>query len=283
MNFTPLLQNKIIEQIEILTTNENSGCQTFALITLNDGEKDENYEKDSYQFFTYIREEINKVENIRRNKVLYLLSCEKSNEIINRQTFLLDLLYRNHYNVHACNKSNQFIQFRNLKNKKIKELEKIITCFENLFENFDDTSFSTIFIEKLINFTQLKNNNNFHVELNRFLNWKLNSDKKQKINNAIKKIRQSYNSFLCCNVYKDVDKINWKNLLKSMDDLIIETKFIEIFITMIYMWYLISQNINKFYIIQGDKEITENINFLIQHKICKTKDKKMFRHMEDIF
>jgi len=270
MNFTPLLQNKIVKNIETIG-------QKFILITSQTNNI--HFQQDSSQFFSYIKQEIN---NFGKNNTFYLLSCKKTSAINNSLTFLSDILYRNHYNVFACNKSNQLEYFEKLQKKQIQDLAYIIECFENLFENLNKPTFSTDFIEKIITKAKMEKfrQNNFYIELVRFINSILNTDKKIRLNSTMKNLRTAYKSFIDCNIYLDVNKQTWKKLLEYLEQLFSEIQFVETLITVFYMTHLISQHSNKTFIIHGKEEVIDAMKFILNNKFCKAKERKMFRHLD---
>jgi len=270
MNLTPLLQNKIVKNIETIG-------QHFILIT--NQKNNIHFQQDSAQFFSYIKQQIN---NFGKNNTFYLLSCKKTFVINDSLTFLSDILYRNHFNVFQCNKSNQLNYFEKLQKQQIQDLHYIIDCFEKLFENLNNPTFSTDFIEKIIIEADLKSfrQNNFYIELVRFINSIINTDKKIQLNLTIKNLRISYKSCLEYNIYRDFNKQIWKNLLNNLSQLLSQIQFVETFITVFYMTHVISQHSNKSFIIHGEEEVVNAMKFILNNKFCKSKERKMFRHLD---
>jgi len=271
MNLTPLLQNKIVKNIETLGQN-------FILITTNQT-NNINFQHDSLQLFSYIKQQIN---NLGKNNIFYLLSCKKTSVINDSLTFLSDILYRNHFNVFTCNKSNELKCFEKLEKQQIQDLDYIIECFEIIFENLNKPTFSTDFIEKIISKANLEifRQNNFYIELVRFINSIVHTDKKIQLNLTMKNLKKSYKSFIDCNIYLDTNKQTWKKLLQYLEDLFSQIQFIETFITVFYMTHIISQHSNKIFIIHGKEEVIDAMKFILNNKFSTSKERKMFRHLD---
>ena len=280
MNLTPLLKNKLIKNIEVI---EN----TYVLVTCDNSiEKYEKYEKNTVDFFEYLNREI---KNVGKQKITYILSCRKIfnlNDVNDHQTMLFDLLFRNHYNVYACDVARQFKAYDNFQKNNFSELVNILDCFEKLFRNIDEHTFSTEFIEKIIHLTNIEKYTGYKTyqcEFLFFVSSLLTAEKKKTIKISFENLKSTFKSFLFSNKYHDEQKRFWKILVENINDLNRELLFIEDIIKMLMVFHYLScfkKEAGKIFIIHGEEGFISNVRKILNNNMCKTREKKMFRHMD---